>query len=95
MKKTVSKYDFERAFKAMRPDNFSNAGLSELYDYLEQLEQDCDFELELDVIALCCDYSEDSLSNVLEDYGLESIEELRDNTTVIEIDSETVIFAQF
>lgn len=50
---------FQDAFHNMdRKDNFSYNGLRTLYDYLEQLEEDTGETIELDVIALCCEYSE-------------------------------------
>lgn len=61
MKQTVNFSTFQTAFESIRPDNFSYEGLTALFDYLEQLEQDCGEEFELDVIALCCDFSQCSL----------------------------------
>lgn len=72
MKTTVSRYDFERAFvDAGRKDQFSYEGLSVLFDYLEQMENDNCQEIELDVIALCCDYIEETVQAVADSYGLE------------------------
>jgi len=71
MKSTVSLYDFRRAFEQCRPDNFSHEGLEVLFDYLEELESDTGEELELDVIALCCDYSEDSFEDVAANYSID------------------------
>lgn len=94
MKQTICERDFIRAFEDMsRSDSFSERGLRKLFEYLEQFEQDTGVETELDVIALCCEYSEEPLADVLKNYGLESIDELRDNTTVIEVDDETIIYA--
>ena len=70
MKQTINEFDFVQAFKELRPDNFSKAGLFALYDYLELLGDDIGEEIELDVIALCCEYAEyDSLAEFREDYG--------------------------
>ncbi|MCD6162597.1 MAG: hypothetical protein J7K40_09325 [candidate division Zixibacteria bacterium] len=56
MKQTVSLGDFRDAFQKMgRGDNFSYEGLEALYDFLEECEGE---DYELDVIALCCAYSE-------------------------------------
>jgi hypothetical protein len=71
MKQTVNFYDFKRAFEQIRPDNFSREGLSVLWDYLEQCEMGCNEELELDVIALCCDFSEDSTENIAHSYDID------------------------
>ena len=71
MKQTVTQYDFTEAFKEVRPDNFSYTALVELFDYLEQLEDDCGTEIELDVIAICCDFSELDIYEFMRDYGIE------------------------
>jgi hypothetical protein len=72
-----------------RGDNFSYEGLRALFDYLEQYEEETNTPIELDVIALCCEYNEDALNDVLENYSLESLEALQANTHVINYDEET------
>jgi hypothetical protein len=55
----VSFYAFEDAFRhAGRGDQFTPTAQRALFDYLEQLEDDTGQKMELDVIALCCDYAE-------------------------------------
>lgn len=72
MKTTVSRYDFERAFvDAGRKDQFSYEGLSVLFDHLEEMESDNGEEIELDVIALCCDYYEDTVKAIAENYSID------------------------
>ena len=71
MKQTVDFYDFQRAFEQCRPDNFSYQGLGVLWDCLEQYEEDCGEELELDVIALCCDFSEASVEQIADGYNID------------------------
>ena len=71
MKTTVTFYDFKREFKAIRPNNFTDEGLIVLWDYLEEYEDSTGEEIELDVIELCCDYSEDSLSNIVDSYSID------------------------
>ena len=90
MYQNISKYDFIRAFEQIRPDNFSRAGLSALYEYLEQLEEDIGNPIKLDVIAICCEYSEyESLEEFQKDYGddYESIEDIEYQTVVIKSDT--------
>lgn len=59
MKQTVSEYEFVEAFdKANRSENFSRQGRRELYEYLLDWEDDLGEEIELDVIALCCEFTE-------------------------------------
>ena len=71
MKQTVGFSEFQDAFTSTRPQNFSLQGLGALWDYLEQYEQDCGTELELDVIGLCCDFSEDSTENIAAAYDID------------------------
>jgi hypothetical protein len=70
MKQTIDNASqFRDAFHhAGRADNFSYEGMKLLFDYLEE----CDPDMELDVIAICCDYSEDSPEEIVESYGIES-----------------------
>ena len=39
-------------------DNFTRDGLSGLFDYLEQLEEDTGITIEFDMVCIACDYSE-------------------------------------
>ena len=72
MKTTISKYDFEQAFKqADRKENFSYEGLGLLFDYLEEYEESTGTEIELDVIALCCEYSEDTWEDIADNYSID------------------------
>ena len=71
MKNTVDIYQFRNEFQAIRPNNFSYEGLTVLFDYLEELESDCGEELELDVIALCCDFSEDHYEDIAANYDID------------------------
>ena len=86
MKQAVSNYDFEQAFNAMgRGDQFSYAGKKALFNYLEEYEESCGEEIELDVIALCCEFTEyANLAELQQSYtDITSMDDLRDNTTVI------------
>lgn len=71
MKTTVSKYDFERAFvDADRKENFSYEALGLLFDYFESYEEETGQEIELDVIAICCDYNESDAQTIATDYNI-------------------------
>ena len=71
MKTYISQYDFRRAFEECRPDNFSYDGLKVLFEYLEEYEMDIGEELELDVIGLCCDFSESTFEDIAALYNVE------------------------
>ena len=92
----VTKAMFKNEFKSIRPDNFSYDGLSALYEWFTDLEEQTGEPMELDVIAICCDFNEEPLADVLENYGLESLEELHENTIVVaELDNGNVIYQAF
>ena len=69
MIQTINVSDFRDAFRACgRADQFSYEGLGLLFDYLE------DFDgggYELDFIALCCDYSENTVSDIARAYSID------------------------
>jgi hypothetical protein len=72
MKTTVSRYDFERAFvDADRKENFSYEALGLLFDYFESYEEETGQEIELDVIAICCEYSEDTIEDIIANYSID------------------------
>jgi hypothetical protein len=97
MKQTINQYQFSDAFRsAGRQDQFSYAGLNALFGYLDDIGE----EIELDVIALCCEYSEHkSALDAAADYSFDvdgeneetAMQFLRHNTTVIEFDGGIII----
>ncbi len=70
MKTTVSRYDFRREFEQCRPNNFSYEALGLLFAYFEELEESLGEEIELDVIAICCEYSEDTVADIARNYSI-------------------------
>lgn len=59
---------FREEFAACgRKDQFSYEALGLIFDYIE--ENDPDYEL--DVIAICCEYSEDTWGSIADAYGIE------------------------
>jgi hypothetical protein len=65
----VTERIFVDAFTRMgRGGNFSYEGLVALFNYFEELEYD-GVGIELDVIAICCDYSELSYKEAFADYS--------------------------
>ena len=60
--------EFCDAFRDMdRNENFSYEGKRALFDYLEGLSEDTGQPVELDVIALCCEYYENDTDTVVRD----------------------------
>jgi hypothetical protein len=97
---TINKYEFRDAFHKMgRGDQFSYEGLIALFDYLEMLEDDIGEPIELDVIAICCEYTEyENLKEFQDDYGdeYETLESIYNRTALIQVeDTERFIIQQF
>ena len=64
--------DFVQAFAAHdRQSQFSHEALRLLFDYIEEEEDDNGKGAELDVIALCCEYSEDTAQGIAYSYGID------------------------
>ena len=71
IKQTVTESDFRDAFQAIRPDNFTYEGLGALYDYLWELSEQMGEAFELDVIALCCDFTEYSEDEARREFDID------------------------
>ena len=69
MKQNISFCDFCDAFPESRDDNFSYDGKKALFNYLEEYEESCDTEIDLDIVALCCEYCEfEGIEDYLKSY---------------------------
>lgn len=55
---TILQYQFIDMMQTARPDNFSVSGLRVLFDYLDQVSDECSEPLEFDAIAIACEYTE-------------------------------------
>lgn len=82
----------DQFIKFGRGNQFSHTALEHLIEYYASIGMD---DIELDVIALCCDFTEDDLDSVLKSYGLDSFEELQDNTWAIMTDDNNVLYALY
>lgn len=68
MYQTINVYTFRDAFKAMgRGDQFTYDALGMLFDYFGDVDPDH----ELDVIAICCAFSEDSPRYIADQYDID------------------------
>lgn len=74
MHESVTESGFIDAFRRMdRMDGWSYPGLRALYEYLEQYEEDTGTQIELDVVSLCCDFSEYSTAlEAAEEFGFKA-----------------------
>ena len=101
MIKTITEWDFVNAFDQMnRSENFSVAGRKALFELFEEVSPD----MELDPIAVCCDFSEYADINELkQDYPVpedcedddEALEHFREETLVIELDNGGLIIQAY
>jgi hypothetical protein len=105
MKQTINFSDFVDAFMAYdRYDQFGYQALMVIFEYLEELEESTGQDLELDVVAICCDYATDNWHDIAVNYSIEIdenenedeqkqqvIDYLNENTVVLgETDCEIV-----
>ena len=77
MKMTLNKDQFRFQMNQIRPDNFSYEGLGELFDYFEAIEEGTQTDMEFDPIAICCDFSQCSLDELLDSYNALDTDYLR------------------
>lgn len=68
--KQINFGDFCVSFSDTYKNNFSYEGKQVLFDWLEQYSEDLGEDIELDTIALCCEYDEwDSIEQYNEQYN--------------------------
>ena len=95
MKDTVTEYQFIDTM-AQKQHGFSYEGAKALFEYFEQYEQDIGEEMEFDPIAIRCDFDEyENLEDVKKSYqDIETLEDLQNHTTVIEIPNSDRLIIQ-
>ena len=72
MKQTINEYQFRDAFlmSEERKNTFTYDALTALFNYFEELEADTGEEMEFDMTAICCEWTEyNSIDDVLSDYS--------------------------
>lgn len=102
---TVNFSLFCDAFRSMdRDNNFTYEGKKLLFDYLDESEDD----IELDIIALCCEFAENTpdeiannynidISECLEEEKIEKVMEyLQENTIFVgKTTADSIVYAEF
>lgn len=98
MYKNISFYDFVDSFSDTYKNNFTYDGKKALFEYLEEYEESTGEKIELDTVALCCEYTEyDTALEIATEYSkftddttltdeereAAALEFLQDNTQVI------------
>ena len=101
MKETVHLSRFIDAFTSLRPKNFTIDALRLMYDSFLDFERETGTEMQLDVIAICCEFDQFTLKEINSQYHEkfesldEAIEWLNDQTFVLCSDNDWVVFQQF
>ena len=108
MKQTIHFSDFVQAFRnSDRANQFSREALAAIFDRIEEYERDGGQEVELDIIAICCEWTEDSPESIAENYGIDHtakgrdeiaemvIQYLLDNTDAIQLDNGFIVYINF
>mgnify|MGYP003609273285 CR=1 FL=1 len=54
-----------------RSENFTPAGVRVLFDYLEEISEGSGKDTKLDIIGLCCEYSEDTFEDIASNYRID------------------------
>ena len=101
--KRVDFSDFLEEFKKHgREEQFSHQGKRALFEYLNELSESIGEPIELDIISICCNFTEyEDLDQFNNDYSysigedIEDIEDIEDYTTVIFIDENRFIIQDF
>jgi hypothetical protein len=93
---TVNRSQFVDAFhRCGRGQQFSVAALFELFEYLDQMSDDCGKPIELDPIAICCDWCEyDSLRKAADEHDTDQATQAFDDDQLLEWFSEQTLVIQ-
>lgn len=99
MKQTVNFSDFVDAFRAYdRYDQFGYQALMVIFEHLEEIENSTGQELELDVLAICCDYATDNWEAIAENYSIDlsglDDEEEKQEVVIEYLNNNTIVLGQ-
>ena len=95
MKDTITEYQFVNEM-AQEQHGFSKEGAKALFEYFEAYEEDTGEQMEFDPVAIRCDFDEyENLKAIQENYqDIETLEDLQNHTTVIEIPNSDRLIIQ-
>ena len=104
MKTTITQSDFVSAFKcnSERKNQFSYGALCALFEHYDEIEQHTGDEIELDVVAICCDWTEYATAlEAAQAYDFDKEDEdkalsyLTNKTTVLALEGGNVVVLNF
>ena len=95
----VTEDNFRNTFLASDyKNNFSYDGLTALYDYFSELEDELGESIEFDYISIAGEYSELTIEELRANYSIDKdidvIKYLQENTIVIEIENSDSVIIQ-
>lgn len=97
----------DRFHEMGRGNQFSYDGLEILFDHLDQLSDDIGEPMEMDVIAICCDYAEGTAEGISNYYDMDIegldydevvdavIAMLEDNGAYVGSTDNSIVYRQF
>jgi hypothetical protein len=91
MIQTLRLSDFTNAFRnSDRADQFSYEAQTILFDYFEE----CDPQMEFDMIAICCEWSENTPEELADMYGVDNVLDYLENHTQVAgiTDAGTIVY---
>ena len=95
MKQTIRENEFVHAIVGDDYNNMSYEGALALFEYIEDYEDQTGEETELDVVAIRCEWTEyENIEEVSKDYDIDNLDDLRDNTSVIEVPNSNRLIVQ-
>jgi hypothetical protein len=87
----INQYDFAHAFHACgRGTQFSYEALELLYDYLNEYDN-----YMLDVIGICCDFTEEPLEEALENADVTTLHDLERLTVVLGVTQYGILYLNY
>jgi len=83
MKQTLNFTTFANTFQnSSRADQFSYEALELIYDYIEQYESETGEQIEFDMIAICCEWSESTPAEIIDQYDTDIETEGKDDDEI-------------
>jgi len=92
MIQTINQSAFIDAFHNWgRGEQFSYSALCAIFEYIENYEDDSCEQIELDVIALCCEWAEDDAKSIAEQYDIDLTDDDGEDTLTDDEKAEKVM----
>lgn len=76
---------FAHAFNEVSPNSFTIQALEALFDYLDELSEDMGEDIELDPIAIRCDWAEYADKELWEEYADQFEDQLEEDDGAVEL----------